>query len=160
MTASNSRPLLTTLGLIAVASCGPTSTAVNRQDAPSPATNAAEGQATELPGAGERVALVINQRVDHPLPLALQMGTLSVEGGCLVFRSGQGRLTPVWPMGTRWSGGAGEGAIRLPNGAEFRLGAAVNLPGGPFGRPGATDLQPSPPVGSNCPQDLYAVNGT
>jgi hypothetical protein len=150
------------LGALLLVSCSSAPHSGSREDESPPANvnspaPEAAGPARDLRGP---VPLILNERIDHPLPLALQMGTLSVEGSCLVFSAGERRSTPVWPLGTKWAGTAERPSVRLPNGAEFALGAQVNLPGGMFGRPGATDLRLSAAPGPGCPQDLYAINGT
>ena len=150
------------LGVLLLASCSSAPDSGNREDA-SPPTNVnlpASDSGQPASGVGSSVPLILNERIDHPLPLALQMGTLGIEGTCLVFTAGERRSTPVWPQGTKWAGTAERPRIRLPDGTEFQLGATVNLPGGPFGRPGATDLRLNAGPGQGCPQDLYAINGT
>ncbi|HET9639567.1 MAG TPA: hypothetical protein VFP12_10200 [Allosphingosinicella sp.] len=155
-----------TLGVLLLASCSSAPDSVNREDESPPANVSSPDPAAAQPSAvgtqavRDPVPLIFNERSDHPLPLALQMGTLGIEGTCLVFKSGERRSTPVWPAGTRWAGTAERPRIRLPNGTEFELGATVNLPGGLFGRPGATDLRLSAAPGQGCPKDLYAINGT
>ncbi|MEA3053981.1 MAG: hypothetical protein QOG72_2884 [Sphingomonadales bacterium] len=150
------------LGALLLASCSSAPDSGNREDESPPANVNLPATETSQPTPEFRgpLPLILNERVDHPLPLALQMGTLSVEGACLVFTAGERRSTPVWPLGTKWAGTAERPRVRLPNGAEFALGARVNLPGGRFGRPGATDLRLSEAPGPGCPQDLYAINGT
>ncbi len=154
------------LGLLLLVSCSSAPDSVNRED-DSPPTNvsapdlgAAQPSPSGPQASQEPVALIFNDREEHPLPLALQMGTLGVEGACLIFKSGSGRSTPVWPKGTKWAGTSERPTIQLPNGTEFQVGATVSLPGGPLGRPGATDLRLSADLGPGCAQDLYAVNGT
>jgi hypothetical protein len=150
------------LGALLLISCSSAPDSANREDATPPANVNLPASDTSQPGPDFRgpVPLILNERIDHPLPLALQMGTLGVEGTCLVFTAGERRSTPVWPQGTKWAGTAERPRIRLPNDTEFELGATVNLPGGRFGRPGATDLRLSAAPGPGCPQDLYAINGT